>query len=83
MCFPYYMSIWSTDFSKAQASAKELQSFIRNFRKVLIPPILLISSNNEVSPHTNQNDHHQKIHKQRMLERVWRKRSPLALLVGM
>ena len=27
--------------------------------------------------------HHQKIYKQQMLERVWRKGNPLALLVGM
>ena len=27
--------------------------------------------------------HHQKIYKQSMLERVWRKGNPLALLVGM
>ena len=38
---------------------------------------------NEVSPHTSQNGHHQKIYKQQMLERVWRKGNPLALLVGM
>ena len=37
----------------------------------------------EVSPDTGQNDHHQKIYKQLMLERVWRKGNPLALLVGM
>ena len=37
---------------------------------------------NEVSPHTSQNGHHQKIYKQQMLERVWRKGNPLALLVG-
>ena len=37
----------------------------------------------EISPHTSQNGHHQKIYKQQMLERVWRKGSPLALLVGM
>ena len=28
---------------------------------------------NEVSPHTGQNGHHQKIYKQQLLERVWRK----------
>ena len=37
---------------------------------------------NEVSLHTGQNGHHQNIHKQEMLERVWRKGNPLALLVG-
>ena len=34
--------------------------------------------------HTKQElDAHQKIYKQQMLERVWRKGNPLALLVGM
>ena len=28
---------------------------------------------NEISPHTDQNGHHQKLYKQQMLERVWRK----------
>ena len=37
----------------------------------------------EVSPHTGQNGSHQKIYKQEMLERVWRKGNPLAMLVGM
>ena len=32
---------------------------------------------------TPVNGHHQKIYKQQMLERVWRKENPLALLVGM
>ena len=30
-----------------------------------------------------QNGHHQKLQKQKMLERVWRKGNPPALLVGM
>ena len=38
---------------------------------------------NKLSPHTSQNGHHQEIYKQQMLERVWRKGSPLALLVRM
>ena len=37
----------------------------------------------EVLPHTGQNDHHQKVYKQEMLERVWRKGNALVLLVGM
>ena len=36
---------------------------------------------NEVPPHTSQTGHHQKICKQYMLERMWGKRNPLALLV--
>ena len=37
---------------------------------------------NEVSCHTSQNGHHDKIYKQQMLERVWRKENPSTLLVG-
>ena len=42
-----------------------------------------IQNYKEVSPHTSQNGRHQKTYKQQMLERVWRKGNPLALLVGM
>lgn len=34
------------------------------------------------SPHTSQNDHLLKAHKQ-MLERLWKKRNPVTLLMGM
>ena len=37
---------------------------------------------NEVSSHNNQNGY-QKVYKQKLLERVWRKRHGLTLLVGM
>ena len=37
---------------------------------------------NEVPSHTSQNGCYQKVYKQ-ILERVWRKRNPLTLLVGM
>ena len=33
--------------------------------------------------HTSQNGHHKQINKQRVLERMWRKGIPSALLVGM
>ena len=33
--------------------------------------------------YTSQNGHHQKFYKQQMLARVWRKGTPLTLLVGM
>ena len=39
-------------------------------------------NHNEVSSHTGQSDQHKQIHKQ-MLERMWRKGNPSALLVGM
>ena len=38
---------------------------------------------NEISPHTGQNGPHQKIYKQYMLERVWRKGKPIAQLLEM
>ena len=37
----------------------------------------------EISPHTGQNGHHQRIQKPQMLERVWRKGNLLVLLVEM
>ena len=40
-------------------------------------------NSNELSPHSSQDGHHQKIYKQYMLERVWRIKDPPALLVGM
>ena len=38
---------------------------------------------NEVSPHTDQNGYHRNIYKQKILETMWRKGNPPALLVGM
>ena len=40
-------------------------------------------NHNEVPFHTSQNGCYQKVYKQEMLERVWRKGNPLTLLVGM
>ena len=36
---------------------------------------------NELPPHTDHNNHHQKTYKP-MLEKVWRKGNPLTLLVA-
>ena len=41
------------------------------------------SNYNELSPHSCQNGHHQKVYKQKMLARMWRKENPPTLLVGM
>ena len=38
---------------------------------------------NEVPSPASQNGCYQKVYKQQMLERVWRKGNPLTLLVGM
>ena len=40
-------------------------------------------NHSEVPSHTGQNGCHQKVYKQQMMERVWRKGNPLILLVGM
>ena len=40
-------------------------------------------SHNEVPFHTGQNGYYQKVYKQQMLERVWKKGNSLTLLVGM
>ena len=40
-------------------------------------------NHNEIPPHTCQNDYHQKVYKEQMLTRMWRKRKPYTLLVGM
>ena len=36
----------------------------------------------EILPHTSRNSYYQKIYKQSMLGRVWRKENPLAVIVG-
>ena len=38
---------------------------------------------NDVSPHTGQTDHHEKIGKQQILERMWKKGNPPTLLMGL
>ena len=42
-----------------------------------------IKTTMRLSPHTGQNKHYQKVCKQQMLKRVWRKGNPLALLMEM
>ena len=39
-------------------------------------------NHNEIPLHTSENGHHKQINKQ-VLERMWRKRNPSALLVGL
>ena len=50
---------------------------------LLVTKEMQIKTTVRLSPHTYQNDYHQKIHKRQMSERVWRERNPPALLVGM
>ena len=41
------------------------------------------NQNNEILLHTGQNGHHKQINTQQVLERMWRKGNPRALLVGL
>ena len=40
-------------------------------------------NHNDTESHAGQNGHHQKVYKQYMLKRLWRKGNSLTLLVGM
>ena len=49
----------------------------------MIPHWKMQIKTTEVSSHTDQNDCHQKVYKQQMLEKVWRKGNPFIVLVRM
>ena len=40
-------------------------------------------NHNEIPPHISQNGHHRQINEKQMLEKMWRKGNPSALLGGM
>ena len=62
-----------TDGSKAHEKMLNIADYQRNANQ----------NYNNASPHTGQNGYHQKVYKQQMLERMWRKENPPTLLVGM
>ena len=61
-----------TDIQYAHGKMFNTDSYLRNANY----------NYNEIAPHTSQKDYHQKIHKQEMLERMWREGNPPTLLVG-
>ena len=64
---------------------KKAYRWPRDIWKILITANYSKNANqnyNELSLYNRQNDHHQKVYKQQMLERVWDKGNSTTLLLG-
>ena len=60
------LSKGDTDSQEAHEKMLSIANYYRNVNQ----------NYNEILPHTSQNDNHQKIYSQSVLERVWRKENP-------